>query len=283
MRFDWYEPTFENDANDVLELCLSLHDAASIVPAKAGPNYGVAASVVAEGETLVRLQWGGQNVKPHARATSEWAQPFADLVRRELPDHQVSRADVCQDYNDGPGTFDTMASRLLGLADDMGIKVRHQGDFHRAQDGRTLYLGAKSSAVSSRLYEKGIQMQAGVPQLFLPQVREMYPDDLVRLETQVRPQKRTAKQAAAKLSPAEFVGFARWTQALWQAIEGLEVPRITIGAEWRPKDHDRAYGFMLQQYAAVFEQMKADLGDWACVGLQIGHDLAELGNRKGNL
>lgn len=280
MRFDWYEPTFETDHDTVLEACREIHPSAVLSPAKAGPNYGLAVVVTVDGETAIRVQWGGQNGHPHARATSDWAQPFADLVRRELPSHQVSRADVCQDYNDGPGTFDRMAAQLLGLADDMSIKVRHQGDFHRAEDGRTLYLGAKSSAVSSRLYEKGIQMQAGVPQLFLPTVRAAYPDDMVRLETQVRPQKKAAKQAAAQLSPAEFVGFARWTQALWQAVEGLDVPRVTAGTAWRPKDHDRAYGFMLQQYRAVLDQMRADLGDWACVGLQIGHDLAELDRRS---
>ncbi|MEX5543951.1 replication initiation factor domain-containing protein, partial [Pseudomonas poae] len=44
-----------------------------------------------------------------------------------------------------------------------------------SDDGRTLYLGSQTSAVSMRIYEKGKQLDCG--------------NDWVRAELQVRPQK----------------------------------------------------------------------------------------------
>ena len=65
-----------------------------------------------------------------------------DLVtalRDHLPDHGVSRADVAEDYT-FPGAWDCIVSTALKLADELGIQVHHEGDWHRGEKGRTIKL-----------------------------------------------------------------------------------------------------------------------------------------------
>ncbi|WP_235605818.1 replication initiation factor domain-containing protein, partial [Rhodanobacter thiooxydans] len=78
-----------------------------------------------------------------------------------------------------------------------------RGDWDMPELGRTQYLGASSSAVRARLYEKGKQ----------PEFRHLSRFDLCRLEIQVRPAK-DAKDAYSKLSALEVWGASKWTRQL---------------------------------------------------------------------
>lgn len=55
----------------------------------------------------------------------------------------------------------------------------------------------------------------------------------------------------------------------------MELEPVQVGKPWRQSDDERSYAYMLSQYGRLLERMKQDAGSWECVGLQIGHDLAE--------
>jgi hypothetical protein len=55
----------------------------------------------------------------------------------------------------------------------------------------------------------------------------------------------------------------------------LDVPRVQMNV-WREADDDRAFHFMIRQYGHMLERMRGDLGDWGCVGLQIGDAISKL-------
>jgi len=55
----------------------------------------------------------------------------------------------------------------------------------------------------------------------------------------------------------------------------MELEPVEVRRPWRQADDERAYAYLLSQYGKVLQRMKDDLGSWDCVGLQLGHDLAE--------
>lgn len=283
MQFDWYQATIPGGSPRALvDGLMGLEPGAVLVEGRGRYGYQVTASVVLTGgEKLAEVWYGGPNGAPHVASTSAAAQVVAPWLREQFPDHAVTRADVCEDFQ-RPGVFEDLAAKLFGIADERGIKVQHFGDWYRAQDGRTLKLGGRTSGVIARLYEKGIELRSRVPDLYQGAMREVFPDDLVRLELQVRPRDQ-ARQRAAVMQPAEFWGFGAWAAALWEQVAGEPVRREAVDKGYRPADIQRAYGWMLNGYWRVLEAMALDLGDWACVGKQIGHDIGVIRSSRAEM
>jgi len=209
---------------------------------------------------------------PHAVVSGEEAQAAAELLRAELPDHSVSRADVCIDYAD-PGAYDRLQAIVVEVAREKRVKVSTAGDHLVTMRGRTCYLGATSSHTRLRLYDKAEELRAQFAQN--PVKLAQVPDELARLECQVRPQTPQGKRAAAEVDPMTLMGSASWMRELMRQVSGLELHPFEAGKAWRQADDARAWSALLAQYGGLLRRVMADAGSWECVGLQIGSDLAE--------
>lgn len=275
MRFDWYAATIQAHPVEVVET-LRREFGAEVVTTKGLHGYTQGFDLRGPSGTVARVLAGGVNAAPHAWASGEDTEPFVSAVRRCWPDqHTVSRMDTAEDFQ-GPGSWDRLNAECLSLADSLRLKVSQAGDYHRLEDGRTLYVGSRKSPVFIRLYEKGKQLRAKVTH-----GAEDIPEDWVRLEGQVRPQKE-AKKAAAFATPEEAWGFSAWTADLARRCMSLDVPRVRMNV-WREADDDRAFHFLVRQYGPLLERLRCQLGDWQCVGLQIGHAIADHRRRTGGL
>jgi hypothetical protein len=186
--------------------------------------------------------------------------------------HFVTRADVREDFGD-VGAFDRILPEMLEVARAHRVKVDTRGDHLLTMEGRTVYLGAPSSACRQRLYDKAAELRAkfAADPVKLAQV----PDQLARLEAQVRPQTTEAKAAFATIEPLAVMGSSAWLREVWRRVAELELEPVQVGKPWRQADDERAYAYFLAQYGGVLRRMAGDLGSWDMVGRQIGYDLAE--------
>ena len=261
MRFDWYQASIPNVHPEAIMSALSKSDYygdwEQIRPMK---NYDAAAAFVVGNETRFKINFGGQNEEHGANVvgSGSHAQALADVVREQFPTHRVSRLDSCEDYFHADA-YDYLRKVALKIGKDHRIQCREiVKPLPESDDGRTLYLGSQTSAVSMRIYEKGKQLDCG--------------SEWVRAELQVRPQK-DLKSMIAYLDPTQVWGLSKWSHAVGVQLGKKNLQRVDAQV-YQPSDHDRAYRFMLKQYRRVLEQMLASHGSPEAVGAQIFYDLA---------
>jgi len=270
MRFDWYAATVPAIPDAVLEVFRHEYIGAEFKNCK--PLYGYENGIEVSNSTgtMAKILYGGKNGDPHIFATSEQTDIFVPIVRQYWPEHRVTRFDSAEDF-DAPMAFESLMEVCLAVADESGLQVGHQGDWHREELGRTLYLGSPKSAVRLRLYEKGKQLRAQI----LPEHGQgLISPNWTRLELQVRPQK-DSKSAAATSTPEQVFGYAAWARTLAERALALEVPRVQVNV-WRESDDERAFAFMVRQYGGMLQRLKHQLGDWCCVGLSVGEAVSRL-------
>jgi hypothetical protein len=280
-RFDWYQATIEGEVAPLLGAlagaCSSQVVRESLQRAPHG--YGGGCRLSDTQGRVADVWWGGRHELPHVVSSGESAQAVAEVLRAEYPGrHRVTRGDACIDFAD-PGAYDVLQGIALGVAQDRGIRVGTAGDHLLTKQGRTLYLGAPSSHTRMRLYDKADELRAK----FHADPRRLatVPDELARLEVQVRPQTLQAKRAAASIDPLSLMGSTAWTRELIRRVGGVDLEPFEAGKVWRQADDERAMAAMLAQYGGLLGRLCADLGSWECVGLQLGHDLAERSRAKG--
>jgi hypothetical protein len=271
-RFDWYEATVPAPVDDVLEALCSLSEVTKLVHSRGHHGYGTRTTVEGLDGPLASVLHGGCHTYPHAVITGEGSQAGAECIRVAFPLHRVTRADACEDFGDA-GAFDRIAPHLLTVAQSNRVKLDTRGDHLLTMQGRTIYLGAASSATRLRLYDKGAELRS---KFAADPVRlAAVPEHLARLEAQVRPQTSESKARFATIEPLEVMGSSRWLRELWRLVAALELDPVQVGKGYRQSDDQRAYAYLLSQYGGLLRRMSQDLGDWACVGKQIGSDLAE--------
>lgn len=270
-RFDWYQATVRASPEVVRAVLSGLDEGAEWVESRPLQGYAFGATLDGQEGPVAKVWWGGKvHEHPHAVTSGEHAQAASELLRAELPDHSVSRADACEDYAD-PGAYDRLQALAVGVARDRGIKVGTAGDHLVTLKGRTVYLGATSSHTRLRLYDKAEELRA---QFARDPVRLCaVPEHLARLEVQVRPQTREAKRMAASVDPLVLMGSAAWMRELMRQVAGIELHPFEAGRPWRQSDDDRAYAAVLAQYGGLFSRM-AERQGWHALGLQIRDDLA---------
>lgn len=273
-RFDWYQATVRAEVPDIRAAMVDLLPGGRWEPErKARQGYAFADRLVGADGPVASLWWGGTHAYPHVVLTGEEAHPGAELLRTHWPEHHsVSRLDVCIDYAE-PGAYDRLQGIALGVAGEHRVRVGTAGDHLLTLKGRTMYLGAPTSHTRLRLYDKAEQLRQQFAKS--PERLAGIPDNLARLECQVRPQTPAAKLQAAHADPLSMMGSAKWMRALMGELAGIELEPFHAGRPWRQADDDRAYAAMLAQYGGLLRRVHGDLGSWECVGLQIGHDLVE--------
>ena len=271
MRFDWYQATIPEHPITLVESLLArVAPGGSIVEGKGRHNYHQSFTINdVKGDRAAVVLAGGPNGHPNATASGHSTDGFVQVVRELWPGHRVTRFDSAQDFNDQEA-WDRLEQTCREVGKERGIKGRAivPDDL---SEGRTYYLGAASSDVRVRLYDKAAETRRKLPEERHGEV----PEHWVRLETQVRP-RGDYKRVAAYSDPETAWAFAGWTSELAKRAMSLTLARIEMQAG-RETDHQRAYRFMLRQYGKVFKQMFADLGSWDCVGKTIGDDLSRHG------
>ena len=293
MRFDWYQATIHQKTPVVLEACKKLgHEIRPNDSAARAWRYKQGWEVHHNTKGVVARVFWGNGEHPHAIATSDATDEFVDLVRNEWPDsHLVTRMDAAQDFNDAQAY-----PRLQRVARKVAKKHRlafpAYVDKLNVKAGRTQYIGSDSSPYRARLYEKGLEqlgkIQASLgrqglvtkPEQF-PTIRNdatgeyIRPQDWIRLEMQARPKGEEARRLAAKATPEQAWAFTDWTHHLAREALALDLERYYIRTRKMSKDEETAR-WMCRQYGGMLLRLHSDLGDWACVGLQIGEIIKEI-------
>lgn len=273
--FDWYAATVRTDAPGLLEsVAPLLVDGARVEHVGRGLHgYTESAEVHGPDGVVARVLWGGANGWPHVWASGACAPVLAESLRALYPTaHTVSRADSALDVvavDDSVGdAWDVLLAECLAAAEAHRVKLGTAGDWvtaRRPDDaGRTLYVGAKSSPVMVRLYEKGKQLRARADGAAAGAV----PDGLVRLELQARPDK-AARWRAASLGPEQLWGLGQWTSDLYARVTGGAVERVPA-REWNASDDVRALTYLARQYGPTMGRLAARLGGWDRAGVYLG-------------
>lgn len=182
---------------------------------------------------------------------------FVPKLRAEVPEHNCTRVDACVDF-DRPGAWDDLLGILLTVKADQKLKGEKRGDWDYPEDGRTMYLGATSSAVRCRLYEKGKQ----------PGYRSADRENWVRLEAQVRPEK-DARRAYSTISAADVWGASRWTKRIAAEAFSLDVGAFPASGVKKDSDFERRWQWLVAQYGPTLLEAKELFGTWDCVGENI--------------
>ena len=279
VRFDWYQGTAVCDPD---ELRAVISDAAPYSEWKtkdrAPQGYGIAWTLEDAAGRVCDVWAGGSHQYPHFVASGPSAHVVAEVVRGQLARrHTISRADPCIDFV-GPGAYDQLQDACIAIAKATRVKIETAGDHLVTFEGRTVYLGARSSHARARVYDKSAELRAKFANC--PDMLEAIPAHLTRLEGQVRPKSPEAKARAATLSPLEFFGAAEWMRELMLLVGGMELSPFEAGTVWRKSDDQRAYAAMVAQYGNMLARMAEDLGSWDNVGRTIGDDLAAYRRRS---
>jgi hypothetical protein len=241
VRFDAYTATVR-DA-DYRDLCQIVDFSGAKVTGSKG-HYGYSERISfrdACGAELACVQFGGTNAAtPMVEFKGDRTPLLVDAVRSAFPEHSCSRVDSAYDL-DRPGAWDALLTDVLAVKADHKLKGEKRGDWDdHPEDGRTMYLGAPTSPVRCRLYEKGRQ----------PDYRALGMPNWVRLEVQVRPAK-AAKKRYATLDAEQVWGASRYTRDLAARVLQREVDPFPAGTVHKESPTQQKRRSMMRQYGAI--------------------------------
>lgn len=215
------------------------------------------------------VQWGGS--QGDLSMIEVKGEPTTEAVKalRERFWHRVTRVDSCADF-DALGAFERLLEPCLEVKRDHRLKGSKIGDWEDfPEDGRTLMLGAPTSATRVRLYEKGKQ----------PEYRHLAKTDWTRIEVQVRPAKE-ARTSYNSITAADVWGASKWTRELAGKVLEQHVDAHPAGTVYRLPETERAIRWACKQYGSRFLELKEDCGSWENFGLTIGEMIREEAEKK---
>ena len=156
-----------------------------------------------DGAEAASVSWGGTHGGLVMLEAKGERTPSIVARLRSHYEHRCTRVDSCYDVEES-GAFETLLQPCLQVKKDYKLKGSKAGDWEDfPEDGRTLYVGANTSPVKLRLYEKGHQ----------PEYRHLNRPDWVRIELQVRPAK-DAKDAYSRADSLAVWGASACTREI---------------------------------------------------------------------
>lgn len=210
------------------------------------------------GSEVGSVSWGGRQGDRVMVEVKGERSPGVVEALRATAEHRCTRADSCADF-DAPGAFSAILAPVEAVTRAHRLYAERRGDWDGHPElGRTYMVGAQSSPIRARLYEKGRQ----------PEYRHAGRPDWVRLELQVRPQK-DAKDSFSRLSALDVWGASKWTRQLAAEVLHEHLDPHPPGTVRRETERDRALGFMVEQYGAHLVSLAADCGGWDVMGLTL--------------
>ena len=218
------------------------------------------------GDRVSSIQFGGrQGDRVMVEVKGERTPEVVERLR-SAAEHRCTRVDSCADF-DELGAFERLLEACTRAKADHRLYGEKRGDWDDHPElGRTFYLGAATSPIKSRLYEKGKQ----------PGYAGMGKENWVRLELQVRPQK-DAKQAYSTLSALDVWGASKWTRQLAAEVLQEHIDPHPPGTVRKETQRDRALRYMVRQYGSHLVSLAADLGGFDVMGLTLKEMLKEEG------
>lgn len=216
-----------------------------------GGIQGWSQSVVAYdglGYKLGTVYFGGGRDDVHVLATSE----VADETRTRVAGIQRARTARVDTRVDSLVSFDDLTAIMEDAAQTYGSTITTMESKQRGQSlGRTVYLGAPSSAIRVRLYEKWLESPG------------MFPDGehVNRVEVQLRPASRV-KARVTGWSRAETFCASKVTRRLAELLGADLVPKNSLHVAKPTPDLERTLEVMGQQYGGAVERwLKLSKGD----------------------
>jgi len=283
-HFDWYSGSFHGDhAGFVGAVC---ERAGACVESREKGRHGFAHAVRLRADRGFHalVQWGGalHGDRVHAAFSGWRTNEGAELFRELVPWHRLSRVDVAEDLV-GDGAMSELRRLSSAIARQHGVKrCRIVPDDEGA--GETIYIGSRTSPVFARIYEKGKQLRADREHIDAAQLAvdlKGHPlEAWVRCEVEIKPKSQAKDPRLAHLAPDAYWGAAQWSADLFERLGGAHVERIRVGSVWRPDDYTRTVRALVGQYGRFLESLCDDLGSWACVGAQLGDEIAAARARK---
>lgn len=272
VRFDAYTATITAaEPRDVLALLSQVGQVETVKHGHGFHTFAQRASVRdGTGTEWASVQWGGsQGDRLMIEVKGEHTPAAAEAIRSTYPGHRVTRVDSCADF-DEPGAFERLLKACGHVKAKHRLKGEKQGDWDDyPEDGRTLYLGARSSVTRLRLYEKGKQRE------YAHLGREHW----VRLEVQVRPTKQ-AREAFSKAGPIEVWGASRWTRDLAAEVLAQHIDPHPAGSTYRLPEREAALRWMCRQYGQHLVSLADDLGGWDVLGYTLRDVIEEVHREK---
>jgi hypothetical protein len=284
MRFDYYAASIEAHPSEVLQTLAKLGTSSEKCDSLAKAYHFNQGYRVLNEEGLVCTVLLKEGQLPYAFASSEPAANFAEVIRSEwYGRHLVTRMDSAEDYSD-PTARRSLLRLMRKTAKARRMHFEHIRKPLDPTLGETAYLGSRKSPYFMRTYDKGweqyskLQAQLGRKgcslhpdqiTFTLPGGQHVRPSQWVRTEMQARPKEEDARRIAATCTPEEAWTFTDWSHEFAREAFALDLDRAYIRARKVSKDED-ALRWMLRQYRGALTRLRDDLGDWACVGLQLG-------------
>jgi hypothetical protein len=263
VRFDAYTATTrEASRDDLLNLvCMSGDEVRS---GRGFHTFGERYSVIdPTGDQVGSVLAGGrQGDRVMVEVKGDRTPAVVEALRGRFA-HRCTRVDTCADF-DRPGAFEELLAPVLRVKEEFDLYGERRGDWDKPELGRTIYLGAPTSAIRFRLYEKGKQ----------PELRHLNQPDRVRAELQIRPAKE-ARDVYAGVSASDAWGASRWTRALAGELLGQMLDPVPPGTIWKRTKREQALRWMVRQYGPHLVSLAEDLGGWDCVGLTLREMLEE--------
>lgn len=216
---DWYSCLVDDTPDNIIEALDVPMGLTEIKPCSGVPQYERSVALWSHhfsDRPLFELSYGGnQGAAPHLVSKGYTAHQAMKVLRRVVPSHRVGRMDVAVDLV-GPGLYERVSAILHELHLASGLKTRTINHDVPAM-GRTHYLGSRQSVAMVRLYEKDKE-QAAKGQSYIP--------GNVRLELEVKPQKRPERARWAGVSLEAAWGVTSWTRTLAERVLRLDAQVI---------------------------------------------------------
>ena len=261
MRFDAYAGNVRDArSRDVAEaLSWSLKGAVGRGPKLR--RYGDTMAIEVAGRMACWIGQDEGNGCIYFEGKGETSPTLAKGVRTHFPDHTVSRADVCEDY-DAEGAFASLQALVRA---HKGPRVR-AGYIALPDDperGATWAAGVRGGVAMIRVYESGKH----------PDRVHLARPNLARIELEARPHYATAKAVAAKMDPLAFWGLSAWTHRVGEALSQVEVPRYV--EEPRPPSYDKTTLYLARTFDRFWQESEDAGIDWYATVRAIRQDDAE--------
>lgn len=240
--WDWSATTHDGRRGIVDDLLDSL-GAVLALPGKGLQGWSQSvAGYDRDGFLLGRIYYGGGRDDVHVLSTSEVADRARESVRG-MDRCRTSRVDT---------RVDTLVrfEELAALLDRASERYRSQVIYYESftggkvagePGGRTVYLGAPTSAVRVRLYEKWLESPG------------QYVEGTNRVEVQLRPPSK-AKEKVSGWSAAETFCASRVTRDLAEALGDDLAPKASLHVKRGTPDLERALAAMGDQYRGTVQR-----------------------------
>lgn len=185
-----------------------------------------------DGFSLGRVYFGGDRTDVHVVATSS----AADAVRSDVLEAAPGKTARVDTRVDTLVEWDDLTAILEGAAESYGSLITRVESERRGESlGRTVYLGAPSSAIRVRLYEKWLESPG------------QYVEGTNRVEVQLRPASKV-KGRVSGWSRAETFCASRVTRDLAVRLGADLAPEASLHVDRGTPDLQRSLEAMGEQY-----------------------------------